>query len=509
MGLYGPGAVPDEGGAVLANLAALLETLVTNLLAGAAPADASVTDAKVAANAAIAQSKIAGLVAALAAAVKLTGDQTIAGLKDFTTAPTVNGSPLGATAPLTLTAPVATAVPLTLQASTPSTTDYFRIVGPDRVIGDPSAGKYRFILDRNMGVATNAAITVSTGVWTDTGQVAPPVLAQGRPYVIGADSDVVGPTLYLKGNGAPASSHVEIQDLNNNKVLEISQPASVANGAWMSIGAEDPIATLTLDDKYEEPAGGATVSFVMRHGRGTGSPASVRFKLPSTGELDISANSEAGENALSEWALRFGHGTQGVSFQTAAAPGGTRTEMGRFVSNGLLLKAPAATSGVQNQVSPTLTFQDQFWTGSATAVRGFRVKDVALGSGPHALQFIVDETSQVCLAIGYTGQVGIGDPFVSNLAVGQLHVVAAATTTPAIVADSAASPTADIQQWRINTTLASRISKGGRFITAIATAPALGDLVNGEMALSTDASGNLIVTSRVGGVLKTATVTVA
>ena len=352
-----------------------------------------------------------------------------------------------------------TKTPLKVTSDPLTTVDHLTIVGPSRGVG---AGEYRVIVDRNMGLQTNAAISVTTELWTGTNKEIPAILAQGRPYCIGVDSDIVGPTLYLKGNGNLAASHIEVQDHVTNRVFElIPPPGSGGLGAWLSIGADDPIATLTLDDKFEEPAGGAPTSFVMRHGRGTGAPASTRFRLPFTGDLDISANSEAGENSLSEWAIRFGHATQGISFVTAATPGGARTEMGRFVSTGLLLKAPAATSGSPDKTSPTLNFQDQYWNGSATVVRGFRVKDVALGGGPHALQFITDETSLVGMAIGYTGQVGIGDPFAVNLAVGQLHVVAAATTTPAIVADSASAPTADIQQWRIGSTEAFAIGPAG------------------------------------------------
>lgn len=66
MGLYGPGVDVDD--TVAARLALTLSQLIDNLLtAGAVPATGSVTDAKVAANAAIAQSKIAGLVTDLAA----------------------------------------------------------------------------------------------------------------------------------------------------------------------------------------------------------------------------------------------------------------------------------------------------------------------------------------------------------------------------------------------------------------------------------------------------------
>jgi hypothetical protein len=54
-----------------------------------------------------------------------------------------------------------------------------------------------------------------------------------------------------------------------------------------------------------------------------------------------------------------------------------------------------------------------------------------------------------------------------------------------------------------------RFDGQGRFITKVATAPSLANMADGETALSTDASGNLIVTSRVSGALKSATVTVA
>lgn len=71
--------------------------------------------------------QIPNLYAADNAVVKLTGDQTIAGAKDFTTAPTVNGSPLGASAPLTLTAPAAANVPLTLVGAASQSGDLFRV----------------------------------------------------------------------------------------------------------------------------------------------------------------------------------------------------------------------------------------------------------------------------------------------------------------------------------------------------------------------------------------------
>lgn len=73
-----------------------------------------------------------------------------------------------------------------------------------------------------------------------------------------------------------------------------------------------------------------------------------------------------------------------------------------------------------------------------------------------------------------------------------------------------ANQTGNITRWTDeNLATLSRIGKAGRFVTAVATAPALGDLVNGELSFSTDASGNLVITSRVAGVLKTATVATA
>jgi hypothetical protein len=54
----------------------------------------------------------------------------------------------------------------------------------------------------------------------------------------------------------------------------------------------------------------------------------------------------------------------------------------------------------------------------------------------------------------------------------------------------------------------SRIHSGGRWVTRVATPPALSDLADGELALSTDGQGALVVTSRVAGVLRTARVVV-
>ena len=55
----------------------------------------------------------------------------------------------------------------------------------------------------------------------------------------------------------------------------------------------------------------------------------------------------------------------------------------------------------------------------------------------------------------------------------------------------------------------ARVSKTGRLVTKASAAIALGDLTDGELALYTDASGNLVVASRIAGVLKSATLAVA
>jgi hypothetical protein len=56
----------------------------------------------------------------------------------------------------------------------------------------------------------------------------------------------------------------------------------------------------------------------------------------------------------------------------------------------------------------------------------------------------------------------------------------------------------------------SRFNKDGRFCTAKSTIPALGDLANGEVSLWVDpVTGDLKVTSRIAGALKSATVVVA
>lgn len=67
-----------------------------------------------------------------------------------------------------------------------------------------------------------------------------------------------------------------------------------------------------------------------------------------------------------------------------------------------------------------------------------------------------------------------------------------------------------MQEWQTSAAaLLSAIDKAGRFLTAVATAPVLADLANGQMTLTTNATGDLVITSRVAGVLKTATVATA
>lgn len=73
--------------------------------------------------------------------------------------------------------------------------------------------------------------------------------------------------------------------------------------------------------------------------------------------------------------------------------------------------------------------------------------------------------------------------------------------------------TADVAQWQDNAATpatAARINRNGRLmLRPPQTAPALGDMVDGELAFSTDASGNLVIHARVAGALKTATVALA
>lgn len=93
-----------------------------------------------------------------------------------------------------------------------------------------------------------------------------------------------------------------------------------------------------------------------------------------------------------------------------------------------------------------------------------------------------------------------------RLTAGEDSVEIQLSATGTLVITPIATATADLQRWRsAGGGILTRIGKNGRVITAVGTAPLLADLVDGELAFSTDASGNLIVTSRVAGALKTAT----
>ena len=82
-------------------------------------------------------------------------------------------------------------------------------------------------------------------------------------------------------------------------------------------------------------------------------------------------------------------------------------------------------------------------------------------------------------------------------------------SVPSVQIHPGASQAADLLQLQNNAGASiTRVSKNGTVVTK-ATAPVLADLADGEMALVTDASGNLKVYSRVSGVLKSGTVTVA
>ena len=99
-----------------------------------------------------------------------------------------------------------------------------------------------------------------------------------------------------------------------------------------------------------------------------------------------------------------------------------------------------------------------------------------------------------------------GDTTSSTLYIDNASTSAA---VPSVQIHPGASQAADLLQIQNNAgTPITRVSKVGTVVTR-ATAPVLADLADGEMALVTDASGNLKVYSRVAGVLKSGTVTVA
>ena len=89
--------------------------------------------------------------------------------------------------------------------------------------------------------------------------------------------------------------------------------------------------------------------------------------------------------------------------------------------------------------------------------------------------------------------------------------VAVTARTPAgtAVVDVTVQPAPDGQAFAGRTgVVTTRVSGAGTLVTR-AAAPTLAELAPGEMAIATDASGNLRVWSNVAGVLKSATVTVA
>lgn len=105
------------------------------------------------------------------------------------------------------------------------------------------------------------------------------------------------------------------------------------------------------------------------------------------------------------------------------------------------------------------------------------------------------------------GRMSIGG---ADDAAGTLTITGNNTAIPTLRIKGVVSQTADqVQILSSATAIQSRFGPSGRFMTRVATAPVLADMVDGELAISLDAGGNLIVTSRVAGALKTATVAVA
>jgi len=83
-----------------------------------------------------------------------------------------------------------------------------------------------------------------------------------------------------------------------------------------------------------------------------------------------------------------------------------------------------------------------------------------------------------------------------------------ATTDPSCQIFGQTGQTADLCQFRVTAaTIDSRVGPAGRYITKVATAPVLADLVDGEIAFHTDGAGALKVSARVAGVLTTKTAT--
>jgi hypothetical protein len=109
-------------------------------------------------------------------------------------------------------------------------------------------------------------------------------------------------------------------------------------------------------------------------------------------------------------------------------------------------------------------------------------------------------------APGAAFAVGVND----NEAAGTFAVGTSDVSVKGLVARGRALQTGSIFEAQISDkTPVTRIDKAGTLMTRRASAPVLADMVDGEIALHSDASGNLKLTSRVGGVLTTKTVTAA
>jgi hypothetical protein len=99
--------------------------------------------------------------------------------------------------------------------------------------------------------------------------------------------------------------------------------------------------------------------------------------------------------------------------------------------------------------------------------------------------------------------------FGPGVAIQRVIVANTSTASSGYVHKAPAGQSTDMALWQLNSVSKAAIDKAGRFKTKVNSAPVLADLADGDLTFSTDATGNLIVTSRVGGVLKTATVAVA
>lgn len=83
-----------------------------------------------------------------------------------------------------------------------------------------------------------------------------------------------------------------------------------------------------------------------------------------------------------------------------------------------------------------------------------------------------------------------------------LTLVGRATTSRLLALRALTSQTGDLAEWQDSSgNILGRIGPSGRLITGITTAPILADLVDGEVALSSDAAGRLVATGRSSGAL--------